>query len=421
MSDNFTACRELLSDRHYLLSSLVPFMRDQRCDVWVGDRWHRDLMMHLRYLPHMIILAAQVDHLEGEDATRVEPEPGQSVEFVATGPMMTGRRQIPRVLPGMIRAMRQALARADAVHSGAAGWPIPPGLILNPMVVRRGLPLVINIESAFWRIPEGTDASLRWRAEAAATERFARWTCRHARLGIYTQRSYAESLPVGPGGISAVSPATWIHQQDVLTPDALARSWQEKPADLRLLLASRLTAEKGTGVVLQALRQLEAEGRQLQLDVVGSGSMAGQIAEFAAQARSLRVRILPEVAYATEFLPLLRGYHAALVPTTGDEQPRVILDAFSQGVPVIASDTAGNREVARDGQDAIFVPAGDAAALAQVLADPSLTPQRLRGLADAARDKAAASTHEMMHDQRAGLVHDALKGHMPERPAGSSR
>ena len=421
MSDNFTACRELLSDRHYLLSSLVPFMRDQRGDVWVGDRWHRDLMMHLRYLPHMIILAAQVDHLEGEDATRVEPEPGQSVEFVATGPMMTGRRQIPRVLPGMIRAMRQALARADAVHSGAAGWPIPPGLILNPMVVRRRLPLVINIESAFWRIPEGTDASLRWRAEAVATERFARWTCRHARLGIYTQRSYAESLPVGPGGISAVSPATWIHQQDVLTPDALARSWQEKPADLRLLLASRLTAEKGTGVVLQAMRQLEAEGRQLQLDVVGSGSMAGQIAEFAAQAKSLRVRILPEVAYATEFLPLLRGYHAALVPTTGDEQPRVILDAFSQGVPVIASDTAGNREVARDGQDAIFVPAGDAAALAQVLADPSLTPQRLRGLADAARDKAAASTHEMMHDQRAGLVHDALKGHMPERPAGGSR
>lgn len=420
MSDPFADCRAMMSDRTYLLNSMVPFRRDSRGSVWIGDRWHRDLMTHLLYLPHMLILAVEVDDLGDERQLRVEPDPGQSIDFIATGPVMASRRQVPRYVPGMIRAMRRGLARADVVHSGVAGWPVPPGLFLNPMSLRRGLPVVINIESAFWRIPEGADASPRRRAEAALIERFARWSCARARLAVYTHRDYAETLPVGPNGISAITPASWIRHDDVVSEADLAHLWDHKPGDLRLLLASRLTVPKGTDVVLEALKMLEARGAEVQLDIVGKGPMEAEIAEFAARARHVRVKMQREVAYATEFLPLLRGYHAALVPTTHDEQPRIILDAFSQGVPVITSDTPGNREVAADGVNAIFVPRGDAAALAQCISDPSLTPARLRGLAKAARAQAASCTHEMMHRRRAGLLVQALDGHMPARPAGSS-
>lgn len=418
MTDEFAACRAMLTGRRYLLSSLVPFHRDAQGQVWVGDLWHRDLMMHLHYIPDLVVLAAEDSGPRTPDMLPVVPDPGQSVAFLASGPVLTGRRQLPAALPRMARAMGRALAEVDVVHSGVAGWPVPPGLLLNPMAVRRRLPLVIAVESAFWRIPEGTNASLRWRVEAAATERFARWSAAHAALGIYTHHSYAETLPVGPRGISAVTPASWIRAADVLGPAALADSWDAKPAGLRLLLASRLTIEKGTGIVLQALRLLESRGVALDLDVAGSGAMADEMAAFAAEAQHVRVRMLREVAYATEFLPLLRGYHAVLVPTTGDEQPRVILDAFSQGVPVIASDTDGNREVAASGINAIFVPRGDATALAECLGDPGLTPARLRQLAPGARAQAVACTHETMHRHRAGLLVRALDGHMPARRDG---
>ncbi|MCF3974163.1 glycosyltransferase family 4 protein [Paracoccus salsus] len=418
MRNDFAACRAMLTGRRYLLTSLVPFHRDERGDVWVNDLWHRDLMMHLNYIPDLLVLAAQAEGPLGENMMRVEPEPGQRIAFLPTGPVLTGRRQLPAALPRMVRAMRQALAQADVVHSGVGGWPVPPGVMLNPMTIRRGLPLIIVIESAFWRIPEGTKAGLRWRVEAAATERFARWSAARAALAIYTHRSYAESLPVGPEGIAAVTPASWIRTEDVVTEDALEGFWQGKPDQLRLLLASRLTEEKGTGVVLEALRQMDQQGAALHLDVVGSGSMAPQIADFAEHARHVRVRILREVAYATEFLPLLRNYHAVLVPTTSDEQPRVILDAFSQGVPVIASDTAGNREVATDGLNALFVARGDAAALARCLSDPALTPQALHRLSAPARARAASCTHLMMHQRRAALLVRALEGKMPA-PGGT--
>ncbi|MBU3031219.1 glycosyltransferase family 4 protein [Paracoccus marinaquae] len=421
MSDHFAACRAMMSDRTYLLSSLVPFRRDAGGRVWIGDRWHRDLMTHLAYLPNMLILAVEVDDLGDEHQFPVEPDPGQSIDFITTGPVMTSRRQVPRHAPGMIRAMRQGLAQADVVHSGVAGWPVPPGVFLNPMTLRRGLPLVINIEGAFWRVPEGTEASARRRAEAALTERFARWSCARARLAVYTHRSYAESLPVGPDGISAVTPASWIRQEDVVSEAELQQSWDEKSADLRLLLASRLAVQKGTDVVLEALKALEADGIAARLDIIGKGTMEAELAEFAAHARHVRVNMLREVAYATEFLPLLRGYHAVLVPTTNDEQPRIILDAFSQGVPVIASDTPGNREVAANGVNAVFVPRGDAAALARCISDPALTPARLRGLAGAARVQAESCTHEMMHQRRAGLLVRALDGRMPRRAKGSGQ
>lgn len=415
MSDEFATCRDMLADRRYILSSLVPFHRDPSGQVWVGDLWHRDLMMHLEYIPDLTILAAQLPGPPEPDMLPVITGPGQRLRFVASGPVLTGRRQLPRALPRMRHVMRELLRDADVVHSGVAGWPIPPGVLLNPMTVRRKIPLIIAIESAFWRIPEGTRASLRWRIEAAATERFARWSASHAALGIYTHRSYAQSLPVRPGAVSAVTPASWIRQKDVMSVEEVAASWRDKPEQLRLLLASRLTVEKGSATVLAALRQMEDQGHSLEIDIVGSGAMAKDFTRFAATSRHVRLTMLPEVAYATEFLPLLRNYHAVLVPTIGDEQPRVILDAFSQGVPVIASDTPGNCEVTSAGENAILVKRGDPADLARGLSAPDMTPARLQKMASAARDKAFACTHEMMHRQRAALLVRALAGKMPAR------
>ena len=82
----------------------------------------------------------------------------------------------------------------------------------------------------------------------------------------------------------------------------------------------------------------------------------------------------------------LPRYHAAAdvfaAPATGHESfGMVLVEAMAAGLPVVASDISGYREVVRDDVEGLLVPAGDpgalAAAVRRVLSDPALA-ERLK-------------------------------------------
>lgn len=71
------------------------------------------------------------------------------------------------------------------------------------------------------------------------------------------------------------------------------------------------------------------------------------------------------------------GMDALVVPSTWYENtPFVVLEAFAAGVPVLASDLGGLREVVRDGDNGLLFRAGDAAslraAIERLVAEPGL-------------------------------------------------
>jgi len=95
----------------------------------------------------------------------------------------------------------------------------------------------------------------------------------------------------------------------------------------------------------------------------------------------------------------LPAYFAAadvfVSPATGQESFGVVLlEAMAAGVPVVASDIPGYREVVRDAEDGLLVRPGDAAALAAavrgVLDEPALSGK----LRDAGRKRAAEFSWE---------------------------
>jgi phosphatidylinositol alpha-mannosyltransferase len=72
--------------------------------------------------------------------------------------------------------------------------------------------------------------------------------------------------------------------------------------------------------------------------------------------------------------PDLPGYFAAadvfVSPATGQESFGIVLvEAMAAGVPVVASDIPGYREVIRGGESGVLVPPGDSASLARAVSE----------------------------------------------------
>lgn len=159
------------------------------------------------------------------------------------------------------------------------------------------------------------------------------------------------------------------------------------PPGRRLLWVGRLDPQKGFGVAVRAFDQVAAAVPDARLVVIGEGRDVGAVELLAPDVRS-RVDLIGAVLH--DDLP---PYHSAsevfLSPALGQESfGMVLVEAMAAGLPVVASDIPGYREVVRDGREGLLVPPGDAdavaAALGRVLADPSLA----RRLGEAGRARA---------------------------------
>jgi phosphatidylinositol alpha-mannosyltransferase len=86
----------------------------------------------------------------------------------------------------------------------------------------------------------------------------------------------------------------------------------------------------------------------------------------------------------------------------------VLLEAMAAGTPVVASDISGYRDVARQGKEAVLVPGGDPAALAEglrrVLDDPILAGR----LVDAGTARAASFSMERLAARYVDLYESLL-------------
>ncbi len=400
---DFTAIRAALADRRYLLVAVALWYRDDQGAVWLDVSWCRDLIGHLDYLQDLTVLAP-CRPLPDPCPDNLRPlgeVPG--LRFVAFPYPDSTQRALLRA-PAMVAAAWRAVRGADIVHSGAAGWPLPPGFFVNPIAVLLRRPLVIVIESAFWRLTgPGPHGALR-RFRARMTEALARWSIRRARLTVLTHEGYRDSLARDAKGEVMVIPASWIDAEMVVS-EAAAKSDRSGP--VRLLLAARLTPEKG---IADALDALERAGPGLSLTVIGEGPLRDRVAEAAARLGDDRLRLLDPVPYGAAFFDLLRAHDAVLVPTLSDEQPRILYDAFSQARPALAASTAGNREAAREGETAWCYPPGDVAALTALMNRAASDPGALRAMGPAARMMALSHTHQGMHFTRAEKLAELFGG-----------
>ena len=384
----------------YLLVIGLPYYLDEAGRVWLDRLWHRDLILHLRYLPRLRIAAPQLIKRDEPGLVALSDADARRLELVPLPPMRS-KLEALRGLPRALAVLWRAIGDADTVHSGIAGWPIPLGWFVNPIALARRRKLVLVIESAFWRLTPSTPRTPARLLRYHLTEALGRWSSNRAHLVIATHRGYLRSLATHPRGITAVTAASWVAEEDVLAREAAARLWQRKQAGpARFAFFGRLIPDKGVRLLLESIRQLAAGNAAPQIDLIGQGELAEECRRAAAAFPF--VRLLDPVPYGEPFYQLARDYHAIIVPSLSDEQPRIIYDAYSQAVPVICSDTEGNRDEVLD--SGYLFQAGSPEALARRLLEAAAQPRELARLGMNALERARRSTHTEMHRQRAELL-----------------
>jgi phosphatidylinositol alpha-mannosyltransferase len=159
------------------------------------------------------------------------------------------------------------------------------------------------------------------------------------------------------------------------------------PPGRRVLWVGRLDRQKGFPVAVKAFGELAAEFPDLWFVVVGDGRDrdAIRIVPEEARRRILMVGSVPHRA--------LPAYHAAadvfVTAAVGQESfGLVLVEAMAAGVPVVASDIPGYREVARHGVDALLVPPADPGALAVAIGRILAGPDMAARLVEAGRARA---------------------------------
>jgi len=144
-----------------------------------------------------------------------------------------------------------------------------------------------------------------------------------------------------------------------------------------LVFAGRLVPQKSIDVALDAV----TANPDVSLLLAGEGPYRERLERYA---RSLpldgRAQFLGPLPRQTVF-ELLRAADAALLSSSWENFPHMVVEALAVGTPVIATDAGGVTEILRDEENGLLVPMGDAEALAAAIRryfdDPALE-ERLR-------------------------------------------
>ncbi|HEY8153959.1 MAG TPA: glycosyltransferase [Myxococcota bacterium] len=214
-------------------------------------------------------------------------------------------------------------------------------------------------------------------------------------------------------------PHAWprIHRiRACVQPEFLAGDAAPVPEAPRLLFVGRLSAEKGLPLLIEAVRRLDARGSQIELTLIGDGTLRGE-AERQLASLGGRLRLLGWCGSDVVRREIARA-RALVLPSLTEGLPVVLLEALAMHRPVIATHIAGIPELVVDGVNGWLIAPGSVEALErairEVLAASPDTLQRL-GEAGAARVREAHDS-ELEVRKLAALFDASLRG----RQAGSA-
>lgn len=163
----------------------------------------------------------------------------------------------------------------------------------------------------------------------------------------------------------------------------ISKTW-EYP--LKILFVGRLSEQKGVDILLDAMNEVIEKGFDSILAVVGDGPLRSEL-----EVKVNNLRITQYVTFAGDRNDVIRYYHDShilIIPSNWEGLPLVLLEGMGCGIPIVASDIGGIREVIQHGINGLLFPMGDAKELASKIIYLMKNPKAATEMGWKAREKA---------------------------------
>jgi phosphatidylinositol alpha-mannosyltransferase len=241
------------------------------------------------------------------------------------------------------------------------------------------------------------------------------WNRLARRIAVSEAARHSVSSRMGDGDLLIVPNGVDVDRFATARPAAL-------PPGRHLLFVGRLEERKGFPVAVAAFAQLSKVYTDLRLLVIGDGSERDAVDDLDPAVRS-RVEMLGRVD-DDRLASYLKAATVYLGPATGGESFGIVLaEAMAAGLPIVASDIDGYRDVARDGLEALLVPPGDVSALVaavrEILDDGRLAASLGSGGARRAREFDWDAVAARLVDVYRGVLRQQTRPVAPVTPSAA--
>ena len=386
-------------DKSYVLFTRIQIVKTESGRIFCDPLWAKDLRLHLDYISDFRICCPVVD---SNDVVGLEDISEYGIKHYFElrkdyGLVSVAKNLLPNLI-GVIKACKGA----RIVHSDGAGWAFPLSFYL--LLLKPFFPFqwVIVIESSPWMVNKNEKSNPREFISHYVHKVVLSRCLRQADARIFTQTFYRKFFLKDETVRTLIAPATWIDKNILVSPDIVKKRYLERKAKpLRFIFPARLVEDKGVFVLFSAIEYLKDMDVILEIAIMGTGELKADCMKFALNKfGNIKVTYCEPVEYGIEFFTALCSYDVVLVPNLKEEQPRIIFDAFSQGLGVVASDTSGILDITVDGENAVISKRGDALSLAKAICHVAEKPDLVLQMGLRGLDYADGKTHLQMHLDR---------------------
>lgn len=159
------------------------------------------------------------------------------------------------------------------------------------------------------------------------------------------------------------------------------------PEDVVFVYVAELNHNKNQRQFLQAFHDAFSSGdTSVKAWIVGDGSMRDEMETFA-----LRLGIDSKVSFLgrrKDVPAILRGADAGVLLSFREGLPRCLMEMCATGLPVIATDIRGNRDIVRNEVNGILVETGNVKATASALRQLAMEPDTRESMGTQGRERA---------------------------------
>jgi glycosyltransferase involved in cell wall biosynthesis len=135
-----------------------------------------------------------------------------------------------------------------------------------------------------------------------------------------------------------------------------SRSDRNQENCLNLLFVGQVIAAKGVPLLIEAVQNLVMSGKTIHCEVVGHGNLQAMLSFAHERAVGKNFTFRGHLAWGPSLFECYSRADIFVFPSTyGEGTPRVILEAMSQGLPVIATRLGGIPDVLVSGENGLLI------------------------------------------------------------------